>query len=50
MADPKQNQKHEVIKTLKEPKKNLFTGFFFFGGNMPMSCHKTTIRCCYNTT
>lgn len=30
MADPKQNQKHEVIKTLKEPKKTLFTVLFFF--------------------
>lgn len=30
MADPKQNQKHEVIKTLKEQKKNLFTVFFFW--------------------
>lgn len=32
MADPKQNQKHEVIKTLKEPKKkNPVYRFFFFG-------------------
>lgn len=29
MADPKQNQKHEVIKTLKEQKKTMFTIFFF---------------------
>lgn len=29
MADPKQNQKHEVIKTLKEQKKPVY--HFFFG-------------------
>lgn len=31
MADPKQNQKHEVIKTLKEPKKTCLPFFFCFG-------------------
>lgn len=31
MADPKQNQKHEVIKTLKEPKKKPVYRFFLFG-------------------
>lgn len=29
MADPKQNQKHEVIKTLKEQKKKPVYHFFF---------------------
>lgn len=29
MADPKQNQKHEVIKTLKEPKKTCLPFVFF---------------------
>lgn len=33
MADPKQNQKHEVIKTLKEPKKTPVYRFFFFWVN-----------------
>lgn len=29
MADPKQNQKHEVIKTLKEPKNPVYRFFFW---------------------
>lgn len=40
MADPKQNQNKEVIKTLKEPKKNLFTLFFLVNSFCRQHAHE----------